>query len=54
MYDKGFSVLQEGRRAPKPRKDNMFVYMGAHDDRWEFTAMQITLEAALLKTQYKA
>ena len=31
----------------------MFAYMGAHDDRWEFTAMQITLEAAL-KTQYKS
>ena len=30
----------------------MFVYMGAHDDTWDFTVMQITLEAAL-KTKYK-
>ena len=30
----------------------MFVYMGAHDDTWDFTVMQITLEATL-KTKYK-
>ena len=30
----------------------MFVYMGAHDDTWDFTVMQITLEAAL-KTKFK-
>ena len=30
----------------------MFVYMGAHDDTWDFTLMQITLETAL-KTKYK-
>ena len=34
------------------RDTNMFVYMGAHDDTWDFTVMQITLEAAL-KTRYK-
>jgi hypothetical protein len=34
------------------RDTNMFVYMGAHDDTWDFTVMQITLEAAL-KTKYK-
>ena len=34
------------------RDTNMFVYMGAHDDTWDFTVMQITLEAAL-KTNYK-
>ena len=32
---------------------NLFVMMGAHDDNWDHTAMQITLELAL-KTQYKA
>ena len=34
------------------RDTNMFVYMGAHDDIWDFIVMQITLEAAL-KTKYK-
>jgi hypothetical protein len=33
--------------------DTMFVYMGAHEeDHFDFTAMQITLEAAI-KTKYK-
>ena len=35
-----------------PPDDTMFVYMGAHEDQFDFTAMQITLEAAL-KTKYK-
>ena len=35
------------------RNKNLFVMMGAHDDNWDHSAMQITLELAL-KTQYKA
>ena len=42
----------DARAAQYDRYTNMFVYMGAHDDTWDFTVMQITLEAAL-KTRYK-
>jgi len=42
----------DARAVQYDRDTNMFVYMGAHDDTWDFTVMQITLEAAL-KTKYK-
>ena len=38
---------------PSDQDDNMFVYMGAHEDDWDFTALQITLDVAV-KTKYKA
>ena len=42
----------DARAVQYDRDTNLFVYMGAHDDAWDFTVMQITLEAAL-KTKYK-
>jgi hypothetical protein len=36
----------------RDQDDNMFVYMGVHEEDWEHVSMQITLDAAL-KTQYK-
>ena len=42
----------DARAVQYDRYTNMFVFMGAHDDTWDFAVMQITLEAAL-KTRYK-
>ena len=41
----------DARAVQYDRETNMFVYMGAHDDTWDFTVMQITLEAALKTVQ---